>query len=147
MMKAQKGDRVTIDFELLINGDEVYDSSEIGGPRTITIGGGETIDVIDAALVGMAKGEAKTLSVSAEHAYGPREESRVFLFHRGRAPQGFDPSVGERIEMFRADGRPISVTVVAKTDEAFTMDANHPLAGKDIVFHMTVLEIAREPSP
>jgi peptidylprolyl isomerase len=73
MMKAQKGDRVTIDFELLINGDEVYDSSEIGGPRTITVGGGETIDVIDAALVGMAKGEAKTLSVSGEHAYGPRE--------------------------------------------------------------------------
>lgn len=142
-MKAENGDKVTIDYELLINGDEVYDSSEMSGPRTITIGKGETLNVLDKALMGMVKGEEKTLSVSCDDAYGPRDESRVFLFHRSRAPKGFDPPVGERIEMFRADGQPVTVTVVSKSDESFTMDANHPLAGKDLVFHVTVLDIVR----
>jgi peptidylprolyl isomerase len=144
MMSAQQGDKVTIGYTLLINGDEIYDSSDMSGPRTVTIGRGETFGLLEAALVGMVKGEGKTISLSADDAYGPRDESRVFLFHRNRAPQGFDPPVGGQIEMRRADGQPVPVTVVAKSEDSFTMDANHPLAGKDLVFRVTVLEIAKD---
>ncbi|MGE5238055.1 MAG: FKBP-type peptidyl-prolyl cis-trans isomerase [Chloroflexota bacterium] len=145
MMNAERGDKVTIAYELLTE-EGVFDSSERSGPRTVTIGKGETLEVFESALIGMATGERKTVHVPAEKGYGLRDESRVFVFHRSRAPQGFDPPVGQRVEMFRADGERVEVTVLGKSDDSFTMDANHPLAGKDLDFHLTVLEIVKSDS-
>jgi peptidylprolyl isomerase len=89
----------------------------------------------------MAPGETKTIHIPAEEAYGPRDENKVFDFDRSRAPEGFEPEIGQMVQMYRPDGKSIIVTVVDITDEYFKMDANHPLAGKDLTFDLELVEI------
>jgi len=92
----------------------------------------------------MSPGEKKTVIIPPEDAYGYRDEKRVFEFPRKNAPGDFDPPVGRTIRMHRADGKPVIVTVVDKNERYFIMDANHPLAGKELHFEIELVEIVEE---
>ena len=65
----------------------------------------------------------------------------VFEFDRARAPENFDAEIGQRLQMYRADGQPVNITVIGKSEKAFTMDCNHDLAGKDLIFDVRLEEI------
>jgi peptidylprolyl isomerase len=141
MQTVKSGDTVRIMYEMKLENGTTIDSSQISGPKTIIVGEGETFRPIAEALIGMAVGESKTVDVPSSEAYGPRDEGRVFQFPRSRAPKGFDAQVGKTLEMHRADGQKVSVTVLAKSEESYTMDGNHPLAGKNLVFDIALIEI------
>lgn len=139
MTTVKQGDRIRICYEGKFDDGTVFDSSDKDKPLELTVGNGEFLKPLEEGVVGMSPGETKT--IPAGEAYGPHNEDMVFEFDRKKAPPHFDPVVGQQVQMHRADGMPVSVTVVAISEQSFTMDCNHPLAGKNLTFHVTLQEI------
>lgn len=140
-MQVKNGDRVKVHYTLKLDNGEVVESSSSAMPLEITIGEGKMIPGFENGIIGMTPGESKTITVPAEEAYGHRNENMVFEFSRERAPEGFEPQIGQPVRMYRPDGKSFVVTVIDITEEGFKMDANHPLAGKPLIFDLELVEI------
>ncbi len=141
-MQAKHGDKVKVHYTLKINGGEVVDSSAGAPPLEFTLGDGRMIPGFEAGVIGMSAGEKKTINIPADLAYGPRNEKMVFEFPKDRCPEGFDPQLGQQIQLNRPDGKSFVATVAGVTEGGYAMDANHPLAGKDLVFDLEIVEIS-----
>ncbi len=144
MATVKEGDTIRIHYVGRMEDGTVFDSSEGGASLELNLGRGEFIPGIEKGVLGMCIGEKKTLLIPAEEGYGPRRQERVFEYDRGRLPEGFTPVVGQQMQMFRADGQPIQVTITGCTDTAVTMDCNHPLAGKNLIFESLIEEIVTQ---
>jgi len=140
-LKAKKGDRVKVHYILKDKKGAIIESSDKGFPIEFTIGKGETIKGVENGVIGMELNETRTISVPMNEAFGPRDEKKVFEFSKERVPIGFNPQIGQIVKLHRPDGTSFAVTVIGKTEKGFVMDANHPLAGKDLVFDLTLVEI------
>ena len=110
-------------------------------PIEFEIGKGTVILGFEENITGMSPSEKKTVVIPPDHAYGARDEKKIFEYSRKQAPGEFDPRVGDTVQLHRPDGKNIPVTVISKSDKSFTMDANHPLAGKELTFDLELLEI------
>lgn len=165
MAQAKKGDRVKIDYTGTLEDGTVFDSTleeeecshddcdtdecdsgDCGcggetGPMELTIGAGEFFPQIDEALVGMAPGEQKTVTIPAEEAFGEYDEEKVFTVPRGDLPDDLKPEVGEELVLSDENDESLGVVVVEVNDEGITFDANHPLAGEDLTFALKLVEI------
>lgn len=141
MATVKEGDTIRIHYVGKLEDGTVFDSSEGGASLELKLGRGEFIAGIEKGVVGMSTGERKTLLIHAGEGYGPRHEERVFEYDRSKLPEGFVPAVGQQMQLFRADGQPVQVTITGFTDTTVTMDCNHPLAGKNLVFEITIEEI------
>lgn len=141
MATVKEGDRVKVHYTGKLEDGTIFDSSRDGTPLEFTVGKAELIKGFDRGVIGMSAGESKTVKIPAEDAYGPHKKERVFEFKRDRSPLDFDPPVGQQVQMQRADGQPVVVTIIDKSDTAFTMDSNHPMAGKNLTFDITLVEI------
>lgn len=144
MAKVKEGDTIRIHYVGKLEDGTVFDSSEGGASLEIKLGQGEFIKGLEEGVIGMEPGETKSICMTADKAYGPHIQEKVFEFHKDRAPQDFNPEIGQQYQMYRADGMPIVVTVLEKTETGYVMDCNHPLAGKDLVFEVTLDEIVQE---
>ena len=91
----------------------------------------------------MEKGDKKTITVPPDEGYGLRDEEKIFEFAKANAPGDFDPRIGQTIQMHRPDGSARTVTVMSRTEKGYMMDANHPLAGKELNFDLELLEIVK----
>lgn len=141
MATVKEGDRVKVHYTGKLEDGTIFDSSRDGTPLEFTVGKAELIKGFDRGVIGMSAGESKTINISAEDAYGPHNKERVFEFNRDRSPRDFNPPIGQQVHMQRADGQPVVVTVIDKSDKSFTMDSNHPMAGKNLTFDITLVEI------
>lgn len=139
MAIVKKGDTIRIHYTGKLEDGTVFDSSEGGASLEFKVGGGVFLKGLEEGVIGMSPGESKTILM--EQAYGPRNEEMVFEFDRKRAPENFNPSLGQQLQMYRADGKPVMVTVVGISETSFTMDCNHSLAGKNLIFDITLEEI------
>ena len=140
-MQAKKGDKVKVHYTLKAESGEVIESSAATVPMEFTIGEGKVIPGFENGVIGMKSGDSKTINVPTDEAYGQREEKKIFEFSKERAPQGFEPKIGQVVQMHAPDGTSFPVTVTGFTENGFQMDANHPLAGKNLVFDLTLIEI------
>jgi peptidylprolyl isomerase len=140
-MQAKNGDRVKVHYILKDSKGDVVESSRDSQPIEFTIGEGNVIPGFEKGIIGMAITETKTVTISPEDAYGRHDEKKVFEFERKNAPGDFDPPIGQSVKMHRPDGKSVIVTVVGRTEKGFMMDANHPLAGKELTFDLELLEI------
>ncbi len=141
MATVKKGDTIRIHYTGKLEDGTIFDSSEGTNPLEFTVGGGEIISGLEQGVVGMSPGESKTITIPTEQAYGLHVKERVFEFDKKKAPENFDPEIGQRLQMYRADGMPIMATVIGISESSVTMDCNHPLAGKPLVFDATLVEI------
>jgi peptidylprolyl isomerase len=141
MSIAKEGDTVRVHYTGKFEDGTVFDTSEDGASMEFKIGDGELLRAFEQGVIGMAVGDSKTVRIPAEEAYGPRKDEMVFEFDRSRAPENFDAEIGQQLQMYRADGKPINITVIGKSDKAFTMDCNHSLAGKNLIFDVRLEEI------
>ncbi|WP_343081585.1 peptidylprolyl isomerase [Ostreiculturibacter nitratireducens] len=141
MTEVKSGDTVRIHYTGTLADGTVFDSSEGRDPLEFTVGSGQIIRGLDAALPGMSVGESRTVTIEAANAYGPRDPNARQDFPRSNVPQDIPLEVGMRLELGTGDGRRIPVTVVDLTDEVVVLDANHPLAGLDLTFAFEVVEI------
>jgi peptidylprolyl isomerase len=140
-MGVKKGDTVRIQYRGKLEDGTVFDTSEGGSPLEFKVGDGEFLPGLEKGVVGMNVGESKTIRIPAKEGYGLHKEERIFEWDRSRLPGGSDISVGQQLQMYRADGMPIMVTVVGFSDTSVTMDSNHPLAGKNLIFDITLEDI------
>ncbi|HAK89413.1 MAG TPA: peptidylprolyl isomerase [Nitrospiraceae bacterium] len=141
MATVKQGDTISINYTGKLEDGAVFDSSEGGKPLEFTVGEGELIPGLEQGVIGMACGETKVIKVAPEFGYGPREEERVFEFPKDKMGANIDFETGRQVQMFRADGMPVMATIIGKSETSYTMDCNHPLAGKMLIFETRLLEI------
>lgn len=150
MAQAKQGDKVKVHYTGKLDDGEVFDSSECeddgcgcgSGPLEFTIGEGNVIPGFEAAVVGMSVGESKEVNIPVDEAYGQHMEELVGVVERSRLPEGLVPEVGGQLEVTREDGETFPVLITSVTETEVTLDANHPLAGRDLTFEIRLLEIA-----
>ena len=142
-MQAKNGDKVLVHYTLKDSEDQIIESSKEQPPIEFTIGEGKVIPGFEKGITGMKVGDAKTIKVSPEDGYGERDEKKVFDYPRKNAPENFDPRVGQTIKLHRPNGAPVPVVVLAADNTTFKMDANHPLAGKELTFELELVEILK----
>jgi peptidylprolyl isomerase len=142
MAEAKKGDSVKIHYTGQLDDGTVFDTSQDKDPLEFTLGEGKLIPGFEEAVEGMKVGEEKKAEIPADHAYGPRRDDLLLSVPKEQLPDGLDPEVGQHLQMNPGDGRTVVVEVKDVTDEEVILDANHPLAGKDLTFEIQVVDIA-----
>jgi peptidylprolyl isomerase len=140
MAQAQTGDTVRVHYTGRLDGGEVFDSSRGRDPLEFTLGGGQVIAGFDEAVTGMEPGDEKTVTIPAAQAYGPRRDEMSGEVPRAQFPPDIDPQVGQQLQM-QQEGQTFVVTVTEVSDEVVRLDANHPLAGKDLTFDLELVGI------
>jgi peptidylprolyl isomerase len=138
--QAKQGDTVRIHYTGALRDGRVFDSSRSRDPLEFTLGSGSVIPGFDAAVDGMSVGEEKKVTIACEDAYGPPRRDLVLDVERSRFPSPVAPRVGQQFEVQEED-RSIVVTVREVSDDRVKLDANHPLAGEDLVFDLQLVEI------
>ena len=141
MQQAKRGDTVAVHYKGTLDDGTIFDSSEGGDPISFTIGGGEVIPGFETAIEGMSIGDEKTEKIESGNAYGPRRDELVFRVGREQLPDGSDVEVGDVLRIGFPDGSSAAVKVAEMDDASLTLDANHPLAGKDLTFELRLVSI------
>lgn len=141
MQTAKNGDTVVIDFVVRTNDGRVVGSTEQQGPQTLKIGGAEIFPQIEAALDGMAVGAEQTVTIVAADAFGPRHEEMVIQIPRASLPQDAEPQPGMALSAHQPDGSTVDLMITEVREDIVTADGNHPLAGEDLHFGGTLVEI------
>lgn len=142
MTQAKSGDTVKIHYNGTLEDGTVFDTSSERGPIEFTIGQGRVIPGVEAAIMGMAEGEQKTVTLQPEDAYGPHRDDLIVRVSRNEMPPEIEPQVGLRLQASSQDGATTEVTITDVQEDEITLDANHPLAGKPLNFDITLVEIA-----
>ncbi len=141
MTQAKHGDTVKVHYTGKLPDGTIFDTSRNRHPLQFTIGKGQVISGFEQAVAGMNTGESRTTTIPVDQAYGPRRNDRIVTMERGQLPPGVDPRVGQRLELTQTDDQTMLVTVMAVTDTNITLDANHPLAGKELTFDLELVGI------
>ncbi len=141
MAQTKYGDTVKVHYTGKLEDDTVFDSSINREPLQLTIGEGCVIPGFENVLVGMSPGESKTAKISADNAYGPHRKEMTQIINRDQFPKHLRPEVGQELQDYQPDGRIIKVMVADVSESSVMLDANHPLAGKDLTFDIQLVEI------
>ncbi len=141
MRPAQSGDTVTIHYTGSLTDGTVFDSSMGQPPFSFDLGKGQVIPGFENAVVGMSVGTKKKVTIPALEAYGPHLDEMTVTVEKNVLPPEITPEVGLELEMANQDGATIPVRIIAVTDATVTIDANHPLAGKDLIFDLELIDI------
>jgi FKBP-type peptidyl-prolyl cis-trans isomerase 2 len=143
MKKAQNGDGVRVHFSAYLEDGTQFATTRGENPMELTIGDRKLIDCFEQSLVGMAAGEKKSVSIEPTQAMGEIRPELVAVLSRDTIPeQHEDLKIGSRVEVEDDNGNPMVGKVTRLTDEEVTVDANHPLAGKTLIFDIELLEFA-----
>ncbi len=141
MSQAKQGDRVLVHYTGKFEDGTVFDTSRTRQPLQFTIGNGQVIAGFELAIVGMNVGQSKTATIRPEQAYGVRRDDLIFTVDPQQFAPGLHPRVGQRLELTQEDNSTALVTVTAVSESSLTLDANHPLAGKTLVFDLELVGI------
>lgn len=139
---AAPGDTVKVHYTgRLVDGTE-FDSSRGAEPLELTLGQGQTIPGFEDAIIGMAAGEQKSVTIPCDSAYGARNEEMTQTVPRSVIPEEIELTQGMVLNARSPEGQTVSFTVAAFDDENVTVDGNHPLAGHDLVFELELVAVA-----
>ncbi|KIC50911.1 peptidylprolyl isomerase [Tateyamaria sp. ANG-S1] len=141
MAAIKDGDTVRIHYTGTLLDGTVFDSSDGRDPLEFVVGSGQIIPGLDVALPGMTEGEKKKVSIPCDQAYGPINPALRQGVPKDAIPDDIQLEVGLQLQMQTPQGQPMPVTVVEVGAEEVTLDANHPLAGKDLIFDFEVVSI------
>ncbi|MCW1932986.1 FKBP-type peptidyl-prolyl cis-trans isomerase [Pararhodobacter zhoushanensis] len=142
MTQSKAGDTVQFHYTGTLSDGTVFDSSEGREPLSFTLGSGQIIPGLDAAIDGMAVGDKKTVTIPANQAYGEHDANARQAVPRAQIPDHIPTDPGTQLQMQSAQGQVIPVVVIEADDEQVVLDANHPLAGKDLTFAVEVVAVS-----
>ena len=134
----EKGSKVTVHYTGKLTDNEVFDSSTGKEPLEFTVGEGQLIPGFEQGVMGLNTGDKKTIELEPEQAYGPVREDLINEVPKQNLPEGVE--VGQALQAQTEQG-PVRVTVVELNEEIGKVDANHPLAGKKLIFDLEVVEV------
>ena len=138
---AKAGDTVQVHYTGKLDDGSVFDSFAGRDPLEFTVGAGQVIPGFEQAVEGMAVGLTKTVTIPSAEAYGERVAEAVLQVPREQLPPDLEPEVGQQLVMQSRDGRQIPIVVVEVTEDSITIDANHPLAGRDLTFEIELVSV------
>ena len=141
MTQAKAGDTVTIHYTGTLSDGSIFDSSSVRDPLEFAVGSGQIIPGLDAAISGMEVGEKKTVEVPVEQAYGHINPAARQAVPRADIPQDIPLEVGTQLQLQTPEGQVMPVTVAEVSEEEVVLDANHPLAGRDLTFAIELVSI------
>lgn len=142
MAKAKKGDKVKVHYTGKLPSGEQFDSSNGRDPLAFTVGEGQMIKGFDEAIPGMEVGDKKTINLKPEEAYGPVNKEAIVEFPKKNIPGNIKVEKGMKLQLQSAEGQPIPVTVTEIKEETVVLDANHELAGKELIFDIELMGIS-----
>lgn len=142
MAVASKGDAVKVHYTGRLEDGTVFDSSANREPLQFILGDGNMIKGFDAAVDGMQIGEEKSVTIPCLEAYGEKREDMMLDIPMEQVPPHIKPEVGMELSLQNQAGQPVPVMVSYVDDVKIILDANHPLAGKDLIFDITLVEIS-----
>lgn len=143
-MKIANGDKISVEYTGMFENGEVFDSSIHGDhshPLEFVVGDGEVIGGFDKAVIGMEKGEEKEFTIEAKDAYGEYNPNLVQKIPREALPADQEPKVGMTLMVKSPDGREFPLRISKIEDDGISLDVNHPLAGKRLIFKIKILDI------
>ncbi len=140
-MQAKDGDVVRVHYTGKLLDGTTFDSSVGREPLEFTVGAGMMISGFDAGVKGMKVGDRKTIQIAPGDAYGERDEEAMIEFPKSNIPEDMKIEPGMQLQLRDQSGRPVQVVVAEVKDEVIVLDANHSLAGKDLLFDVELVEI------
>jgi len=141
MQQAQNGDKVRVHYHGTLRSGETFDSSNGREPLEFTVGSGQVIKGFDDGVKGMTVGEKKTVEIPVQDAYGAKEDERMLEFPKDQLPPDLTPEEGMQLMMSDGQGQQLPVTITEVRESTIVLDANHPLAGQDLIFDIELVEI------
>jgi len=142
MSVASKGDAVKVHYTGRLQNGTVFDSSANREPLSFVLGDGNMIKGFDAAVHGMSIGQEITVTIPCAEAYGEKRDDMMLDIPMEQVPPHIQPELGMELTLQNQMGQPVPVKVVFMDEVKITLDANHPLAGEDLIFDITLVEIA-----
>ncbi|HUE87473.1 MAG TPA: peptidylprolyl isomerase [Vicinamibacterales bacterium] len=142
MAHPRSGDTVKVHYTARLDDGRVFDSSKERDPLELTIGEGKPFPGFDETLTQMQPGEERTVMIPADRGYGPHRPELVLAVDRTEFPNDIQPRVGQQLQVRHEQGQVSVVTVADVSDEQVTLDANHPLAGRDLTLELQLVEVA-----
>jgi FKBP-type peptidyl-prolyl cis-trans isomerase 2 len=141
MSQVKAGDTVKVHYHGRLTNGDTFDSSEGREPLEFEVGSGMVIKGFDDGLMGMAIGQKKTIEIAVENAYGPKDPQMLMDFPKDRFPADMKPEIGMRLNMTNDRGQQIPVVITEVRGDTVILDANHPLAGENLIFDLELVEI------
>ena len=142
-MSIKKGDKVKVEYEGKLEDGTVFDSSKKQGkPLEFEVGAGQIIKGFDKALIGMKKGEEKEIKLKPEEAYGERNPQLMKKIPKEQIPTDKELKKGMILALNLPNGAQMPAIITEVGDEEITLDLNHPLAGKTLIFKFKVVDIS-----
>ncbi|NVK35706.1 MAG: peptidylprolyl isomerase [Rhodobacteraceae bacterium] len=142
MTEVKAGDTVSLHYKGTLSDGSVFDSSEGRDPLSFTVGSGQVISGLDKAIPGMKVGDEKTVTVPAAEAYGEADPQARQPVPRDQFPEDLDLSIGAQLQVQTPNGQVLQVAIAEIREEEIVLDANHPLAGKDLTFDVELVGIS-----
>lgn len=140
-MAAKNGDTVRVHYTGKLTDGTQFDSSEGRNPLEFKLGSGMVVKGFDEAVLGMELNETKTVTIPPEKAYGPRSNDFIADIPRKEFPADFTANVGDKLMITLGDGAQVPVVITKIDNEIVQIDGNMELAGKTLVFTITLVEI------
>ncbi len=138
---AQAGDTVRVHYMIKLEGGAVLDDSRDHEPLEFTVGAGRTIPGLEEAVLGMAPGQSKVVTIPSEKAFGPHRQELVFQVERDRMPASLSLKLGQKVDVRGPEGYSLTAEVTDITDSHITLDANYRLVGMNLILWIKSLEI------
>lgn len=142
MTTAKEGDTVHVHYTGSLEDGQVFDSSTDRDPLSFTIGSGQVIPGFEEAIIGMNLNDKKNVTIPVDKAYGQRNEELVLTVPRDQVPPDITPEVGLKLQMQGPGNQPVVVVITEVEEENVMLDANPPLAGKDLIFDIELVKIS-----
>ena len=142
MSKVKDGDTVKVHYTGTLENGEVFDTSENREPLEFTLGQGQLIPGFEKAVTGLNVGDSTTVDIPSKEAYGDVRDDLIISVPKDQLPDNIEPQVGMQLQVNQPDGQPVPVRVTEIGEEKLTLDANHPLAGKNLSFKIELVEVA-----
>jgi peptidylprolyl isomerase len=139
--QVKQGDTVRVHYEGRLTNGNVFDSSDGGDPLEFLVGSGQVIAGFDQGVRGMTVGDKKTIEIEADDAYGQRNDALKNTVPRDSINLDVEPQPGSNLVLQLPDGNEIPIAITEVTDDSITLDANHPLAGENLIFDIEVVGI------
>ncbi len=144
MAQAKQGDTVHIHYTGRLEDGTVFDTSENRDPLSFELGKGQVIPGFESAVEGMETGDSRTATIPSADAYGPRRDDLLMPVPREHLPEDLEVEVGMPLEMRTAEGQTARVVVAEVEEEQIRIDANHPLAGRDLTFDIELVKVEND---
>ena len=141
MSKVTDGSRVKVHYTGKLEDGTMFDSSVGGEPLEFTIGKGQVIKGLEDAIIGMSIGDNKNITINPENGYGSRRDELILEIDRDKMPENIELQVGNRLSAKNDDNTRINMVIVEVTENIVTLDANHPLADKILIFDIELIDV------